>query len=98
LDGRVEPLADAPLDVGQEARRGPAMGEKEKLHAGLGAVTTQLLAIAEQAHDRLNHARHLFDPHERIEAHAEVRPRREAAANAQAIPDLVAPAYRRQPD
>ena len=75
--------AEPALQLGEEPLARPAVAQEEELQPSLLAALAELVAVAEQLGDRLDHREHLVRPHEGVQPRAEARIGGETAAHAQ---------------
>ena len=95
-DGRCELVSQAPLDFIEEALGRPSVCDEEEFHACLRAIESQLIGVAEDAHDCLDHLGELRRRDEGRQQHGEVRARRESAAHPDVKAHLVTATHRRR--
>src|SRR5260370_38337858 len=77
----VKMKSDAPLQFALEVLRSPTMAREEELQPRPLAMFAQLVGVAKQFGDTLNHRKNLVPAHEGIQGSAQVRRRRQSTAN-----------------
>ena len=86
--GGIELKSDPPLELFLEVARRPTMPQEEKLQPRPLAVFAQLIGVAKQLGDSLDHRQNLIPAHERIQRRTQVRLGGKSAAHAQAKTNL----------